>query len=100
MWDVAFSPDGSIVAGAVAIPEKVAVIWDVSDPTAPQVLTRLPTDAVGGATQVKFSPDGRILAVGAGMQGSVLLWDMQNFRTPRRACPGTSTDYLAAGLQP
>ena len=81
LWDVAFSPDGSLVAGAVAIPEKVAIVlWDVSDPTAPKVLTRLPTDAVGGATQVKFSPDGRILAVGAGMEGSVLFWDMQTYQ--------------------
>ena len=77
LWDVAFSPDGTLLAGAVAVPEKVVILWDVRDATAPRVVARLPTDAVGGATQVKFSPDGSILAVAAGMEGTVLLWDTQ-----------------------
>ena len=77
LWDVTFSPDGTLVAGAAAVPEKKAVLWDVRDPTAPRVVARLPNNAIGGATSVAFSPDGKILAVGAGLEGTVLLWDVE-----------------------
>ena len=79
LWDVAFSPDGTKLAVAVAIPEKVAALWDVSDPTAPQAIVRLPTHADGGVTQVAFSPDGHLLAASVGRTGRVLLWKMETY---------------------
>jgi WD40 repeat protein/DNA-binding SARP family transcriptional activator/tRNA A-37 threonylcarbamoyl transferase component Bud32 len=80
VWKVTFSPDGSMLAAAVAIPEKMAILWDISDVTTPKVLARFPTDAAGGATQVVFSPDGKILAVGTGLAGTVVLWDTQTYQ--------------------
>jgi DNA-binding beta-propeller fold protein YncE len=77
VWDVAFSPDGSRLAAAIATPEKVAVLWDISDPQAPKEIARLPSGEEGGITQVAFSPDGTLLAASVGHTGRVLLWDSQ-----------------------
>jgi WD40 repeat protein/DNA-binding SARP family transcriptional activator len=90
VWDVAFSPDGSRLAAAIALPEKVAVLWDISDPKAPKEIARLPSGEEGGITQVVFSPDGTLLAASVGLTGRALLWDLQTLELATGPIPAHS----------
>ncbi|MFJ2830431.1 hypothetical protein ACIPC1_23190 [Streptomyces sp. NPDC087263] len=59
VWSVAFSPDGRTLASTGG----GTILWDVSEPRHPSMLTRLPEGVYGAA----FSPDGTILAAGSAL---------------------------------
>jgi WD40 repeat protein len=68
VWDVAFSPDGRLLATASW--DGTARLWD---PATGEHLRTL-TGPDGEVLAVAFSPDGRLLATG-GRDGAVRLWD-------------------------
>jgi len=73
--DVAFSPDGSLVAtGGI---DESANIWNAADGT----LLRSIGNHVRGIYSVDFSPDGRRLLVGAGNMAA-FVWDLGNPTQP------------------
>ncbi len=82
MYPVAFAPEGHILATADV---DGIVLWDTTDPAAPQ---RLGSPLTGGITAA-FAPDGHILAT-ADVDGTVL-WDLSGLEGLRahameRAC--------------
>lgn len=73
--DVAFSPDGKLIALAVRHVPRVS-IWDLEERA---FFTSFTWDTLGDvteATAVAFSPDGRLLAA-ADHDGLVVLWDRE-----------------------
>ncbi len=77
---VAFSPDGTALAGGAS---RTVLLWDVA------TRRRRGGPLTGHeqpVTDVTFSPDGRTLAAGAG-NGSVRLWDVATHRS--RGAPMT-----------
>ncbi|HUF70685.1 MAG TPA: CHAT domain-containing protein, partial [Longimicrobiales bacterium] len=85
VFDVAFHPNDSILAGAVD--DGTVRLWDVTN--------RVPvgepmTGHDNGVTAVAFSPDGSVLASG-GFDGTIRLWDVgsrQPVGTPLMGHPG------------
>jgi WD40 repeat protein len=67
VWDIAFNPDGSVLASAGG--DQTVRLWDVSSGNLLASLTGH-EDAV---TSIAFSPDGTLLASG-GLDGRLLLW--------------------------
>ncbi|MFH1085637.1 MAG: adenylate/guanylate cyclase domain-containing protein [Chloroflexota bacterium] len=68
--DIAFSPDGRLLAAPWA---SQVLVWDAASG---ERLLGLPGQAVGGQTnRIEFSPDGTRLAV-ANMDGRPKVWDM------------------------
>ncbi|MFF7475931.1 hypothetical protein [Streptomyces sp. NPDC008092] len=57
VWSVAFSPDGRTLASTGG----GTLLWDMSDPRRPSLLTDLPN----GVYSAAFSPDGTMLAAGS-----------------------------------
>jgi WD40 repeat protein len=102
IWDVAFSPDGTIIASAEG--DDAVHLWRSSD------LSPLGELHMSGAVNsVAFSPDGRLLAAGAAEDsgGVIYLWDVVNsevvrlwkadsFSVPSLAFSPDGT-YLASG---
>ena len=84
--DVAFSPDGSLVAFVYEL-GGVAEVWDVRRRT--RVITLRPTFAAFGGYAVAFSPDGRTLATG-GIQTDVHVWDVGTGRLLRELEQGSA----------
>jgi WD40 repeat protein len=68
VWQVAFSPDGSLLASAGG--DETVRVWEVASGRLLATLTGH-TQAV---TSVAFSPDGRWLASG-GLDGAIILWN-------------------------
>ncbi|MFD9687778.1 NACHT and WD repeat domain-containing protein, partial [Kitasatospora sp. NPDC059088] len=92
-----FSPDGKVLAIGGNLGDSghrggVATLWDMTDARHPVQLGR-PLQAPGDAADVKFSPDGHILAVGGdvdgGESGIVKFWDVTD---PRHAAQRTDPD--------
>jgi WD40 repeat protein len=68
--DAAFSPDGTLVAGAGGKDDRVAHVWDVR--TGAEVLT---LEHQGAVNSVAFSPDGQLIATGSA-DGTARLWSV------------------------
>ena len=69
VFALAYDPTGTRLA-AGGLGEEVT-IWDATG----QQLTSLPKS--GTVWSLCFSPDGRLLAVGSGLQGTVHVWDVE-----------------------
>ena len=86
--DVAFSPDGRILAGtSVSVVNQMQVgvvkLWDVETGRILNTLTATqyaklgkPKERVRRVNSVAFSPDGKILASGSASDGTVKLWEV------------------------
>ena len=86
---VAFSPDGSLLAGGQV--DGSALIWATDgwrQVGQPLVLRE------GLALAVAFSPDGRTLATSHD-DGAVVLWDVETQEPIGSPLPGMSTDWEA-----
>ncbi len=73
--DIAFSPDGRLLASALGDPfaSNSILLWDVSNVAAPGKLG----EPLEGTFNVEFSPDGRTLAT-----STQLLWDVSQPTLP------------------
>ncbi|MEV2221964.1 WD40 repeat domain-containing protein [Nocardia vinacea] len=86
---VRFSPDSRLLVTAGltgssgTTPIDVIRVWDVSDPARPRAVGEPISTAHDYPFDVRFSPDGRLLAV-ARMQESVTMWDIANPAAPKR----------------
>ncbi len=78
IWDVAYSPDGSIIASAEG--DSSVRLWRGSDLSP---LGQL--EMSGEVNSVAFSPDGSLLAAGAAEDsgGVIYLWDVANSEVAR-----------------
>ena len=73
--DVAFSPDGRLLASADAGPDRSIRIWDVAKKELVQVLQGHTDEVIALA----FSPDGKLLACGS-TEGEVRLWNTSTWQ--------------------
>ncbi len=78
IWDVAYSPDGTIIASAEG--DSSVRLWRGSDLSPLGQLTMS-----GAVNSVAFSPDGSLLAAGAAEDsgGVIYLWDVETSEVAR-----------------
>jgi WD40 repeat protein len=62
---LAYSPDGARLATVDAVSPGQGILWDVSRRPARRIVSFAAQSAVGWATSVAFSPDGKLLATGS-----------------------------------
>ncbi len=73
MWDVAYSPDGKLIAGAGQ--DGKTRVWDTGTLELVATLDGHPWRV----DSVLFSPDGAMLLSGGGGEGSIQVWDTRTF---------------------
>jgi Tol biopolymer transport system component len=88
-----FSPDGRRLA--IGRDEPDVVLFDLNGGS-PE---RLPGIPVRRTSDLRFSPDGRILAVSSYMSSAILLWDLEAGRL-RRTLQGDSSAVRAMAFSP
>ncbi|MFE3188601.1 NACHT and WD repeat domain-containing protein [Nocardia sp. NPDC059240] len=98
VWQVAFSPDGTLMATTATTGIR---IWDVADPAVPHQLVALPTPPpVRGIPQdflsVAFAGSGRTLATTS--MTAVTLWDLTNPAAPVAGAPFALYPTVPQGL--
>ena len=72
VWALAFSPDGTMLAGGVN--DGAVWLWNMTDPAHP-ALTATLTGMPAHVFSVAFSPDGSQLAAASYDDDTVRLWD-------------------------
>jgi WD40 repeat protein len=102
---MAFSGDGTLLAGA-SIATDVTVVWSLTAPGGPKVLTTLPNPAATGTptvlSGVAFSPAGLLLAETT-LGGKVQLWNLDASKPVGKALSmggGSTEDYQAVTFSP
>ncbi len=91
--DVAFSPDGKMLASAGQ--DRRIILWDV---VTYQPIGEL-VGMTGAANAVAFSPDGKMLASG-GIDGLLYLWDVETGERIGDALPGHSDSIWRLAFSP
>lgn len=79
---IAWSPDGQVLA---VVSWLGVWLYDTDQLDTDPILLLEPTE---GAGMISFSPDGRILAVGNGWNGDIMLWDLENKKPIVTLCSG------------
>lgn len=87
--DIAFTPDGSLVAIA-----KSGGEIELRDAASLRIMTILPGDGDAPIRTLEFSPDGLSLAE-ASSGGGIALWDLDHAAWARRACGMVGRDLTA-----
>jgi WD40 repeat protein len=99
---VTFSPDGRTMAvvGESGF-NRTALLWDLSNGSAPVPLAALAGRGQNNLFSVAFSPDGRTLATGT-LDHTVILWDVSDRADPGRlhTLPGHSERESAVAFSP
>ena len=72
VWEVQFSPDGTMIAG---VGSRQIKVWDAANLATGQEIITLQDDTRESPLSVRFSPDGTMLAAGY-ENGAVRLWDV------------------------
>jgi len=88
IFNVAFSPKGSIVATSIG---DSIILWDVGNPVTPARITTL-SDNSNIFYRIAFSPDGNLIAAGS-FDGTVILWDITNPNFPFKIATLPAQDY-------
>jgi WD40 repeat protein len=94
VWDVAFSPDGELLATASA--DKTVRLWDVQSGEQHGEPLKGHTDSVKG---VAFSPDGKLLA-SASWDKTVRLWDVATGKPRGEPLTGHKGAVLSVAFGP